>query len=61
MFNLEQAISDWKRQMLACGFNSAEVLQELESHLRDHIAVLVASGVKDALATILTPYFDTAC
>ena len=39
MFNLEQAISDWRRQMVACGFDSVDVLQELESHLRDHIAV----------------------
>jgi hypothetical protein len=37
MFNLDQAIVDWRRQMIAAGFNSAETLDELESHLRDDV------------------------
>src|SRR6266446_3241807 len=35
MFNLDHAIADWRRQMLAAGIKSPEILDELESHLRD--------------------------
>src|SRR5687767_14241241 len=37
MFDLEQAIADWRRQMLAAGLKTPEVLDELESHLRDDV------------------------
>ena len=37
MFNLEQAISDWRRQMCRAGIKTPAVLQELEGHLRDEI------------------------
>ena len=37
MFDLDQAIVAWRRQMIAAGFNSAETLDELESHLRDDV------------------------
>lgn len=37
MFNLDQAISGWRRQMNAAGIKSPEVLDELESHLREDI------------------------
>lgn len=37
MFDLDQAIVDWRRQMIAAGFNSGETLDELESHLRDDL------------------------
>jgi hypothetical protein len=36
MFNLGQAINQWRRQMLAAGIESA-ALEELESHLREEI------------------------
>ncbi len=35
MFDLEQAISVWRRQLAAGGIKSPAVLDELESHLRE--------------------------
>jgi len=37
MFNLEQAIAEWRRHMLAAGVENPNVLDELESHLRDDV------------------------
>jgi hypothetical protein len=47
MFNLEQSIADWRRQMLAAGIKMPVPLEELEIHLREEIGRLVKSG-KDA-------------
>jgi hypothetical protein len=44
MFNLEQAIKDWRRQMAAEGIKASRVLDELESHLRDDIKQQTRSG-----------------
>jgi hypothetical protein len=44
MFNLEQAISEWRRHMLAAGVNNPDVVDELESHLREDVARQVQSG-----------------
>src|SRR5580704_11157057 len=44
MFNLEQSISEWRRQMLAAGIKTPVPLEELESHLRDNIEQQVQSG-----------------
>ena len=44
MFNLNQAIAAWRRQMAAGGITSAEVLEELESHLRDDVEEQVRAG-----------------
>ena len=55
MFNLQQAIAEWRRQMIACGFSSADALDELESHLRDEIAAQVRSGTEEKRA------FELAC
>jgi len=46
MFNLEQAIAQWRKQMLATGIKAPVPLDELESHLRDHIARL-KTGVSE--------------
>jgi hypothetical protein len=35
MFNLEQSIADWRKQMLAAGIKTPALLEELESHLRE--------------------------
>jgi len=43
MFNLEKEITTWRQQMLAAGI-TAELLDELESHLRDEMDVRVKSG-----------------
>lgn len=44
MFNLDQAITDWRRQMIASGIKSSEVLDELESHLREDVERRMRSG-----------------
>ncbi|MDB6112670.1 MAG: NDP-hexose 4-ketoreductase [Pedosphaera sp.] len=45
MFNLDQAIAAWRRQMAAGGVNSPEVWNELESHLRDDLEQRIRSGL----------------
>src|ERR1700720_2067304 len=44
MFDLEKAIGDWRRQMLAAGIKAPEPLGELESHLRDDVERQVSAG-----------------
>jgi len=44
MFNLDETISEWRRQMAAAGIKSPEALDELESHLRDEVGQQVRSG-----------------
>ena len=44
MFNLDQAIAEWRQQMLAAGINTSEVLNELESHLREDVELQTQSG-----------------
>ena len=50
MFNLETAISQWRKEMLAAGLQSPVPLDELESHLRDDIARQMQSGLDPASA-----------
>jgi hypothetical protein len=45
MFDLEQAISAWRRQLAAGGVKSPEILDELESHLRDDVEQRMRSGL----------------
>ena len=45
MFDLEQAIADWRQQMLAAGIKTPVPLVELEIHLREDIAQQMQSGV----------------
>jgi hypothetical protein len=44
MFNLEQAIAEWRKQMLAAGIKSPVPLEELEIHLHDQIDREIKSG-----------------
>lgn len=44
MFNLEQSISDWRRQMHSAGVTDSQILDELESHLREDVARRMQSG-----------------
>src|ERR1700720_3461007 len=44
MFDLEKAIGDWRRQMLAAGIKVPEPLGGLESHLRDDVERQVSAG-----------------
>jgi hypothetical protein len=50
MFNLEEQISKWRRQMLAAGIKSPAPLEELESHLRDNVEQQVRSGLCEQAA-----------
>jgi len=50
MFNLDQAILEWRRQMLAAGIKTPVPLDELETHLRDEIEQQAKSGVNEAEA-----------
>lgn len=44
MFELDQAIAEWRREMAADGLKSPALLDELESHLQDDIERQVQSG-----------------
>jgi hypothetical protein len=44
MFNLEQSVAIWRRQMTAGGIKSTDVLDELESHLCEDIEEHIRSG-----------------
>jgi hypothetical protein len=37
MFDLEQTISEWRRQMLSAGIKTPVPLEELEIHLREDV------------------------
>lgn len=50
MFNLEQAITDWRQQMLAAGIKTPVPLEELESHLREAVEQHQRTGFSDQFA-----------
>jgi cation transport ATPase len=50
MFNPDQAISEWRRQMLTAGIKTPAPLEELEIHLRDEIERQTKSGLSEAEA-----------
>ena len=45
MFDLERAIAEWRRQMLAAGIKTPVPLEELEIHLREEIEQQMKSGL----------------
>jgi hypothetical protein len=45
MFDLEQSIEEWRRQMLAAGIEMPVPLEELEIHLREEIEQQMKSGL----------------
>src|ERR1035437_1197283 len=45
MFDLEQAIAEWRKQMLTAGIKAPVPLEELEIHLREDIAQQKQSGL----------------
>jgi len=47
MFNFDQAIADWRRQMADGGTKSSSVLDELESHLREETQKQIHSGLTE--------------
>jgi hypothetical protein len=44
MFNLEQAIAEWRRQMSAAGIKTPVPLEELENHLREDFDAQIRAG-----------------
>jgi hypothetical protein len=50
MFNLEQSIATWRKQLLAAGIKSPVPLEELELHLREEVERLVRSGIRQQQA-----------
>jgi hypothetical protein len=44
MFNIDKAISDWRKQMLAAGVKNSSALDELHEHLRSDIEQQMRSG-----------------
>jgi len=50
MFDLNEAIAEWRRQMRAAGIRTPMPLDELESHLRDDLDRLIQSGSSPAQA-----------
>jgi Na+/melibiose symporter-like transporter len=50
MFDLEQSIADWRRQMLAAGIKTPVPLEELEIHLREEIERQMKSGLNEQKA-----------
>jgi hypothetical protein len=47
MFNLNQAITEWRQQMAVGGIKTPAVLDELESHLREEIERQMRSGTSE--------------
>jgi hypothetical protein len=45
MFDLEEKISAWRKQMLAAGIKFPVPLEELENHLREDIEQQIQSGL----------------
>ncbi len=50
MFDLEQSIGIWRRQMLTAGITAPVPLEELEIHLREEIERQTKSGLSEANA-----------
>jgi ClpA/ClpB-like protein len=50
MFNLEQSISEWRGQMQSAGVKNPDIVDELESHLREDLARRVQSGESEEQA-----------
>jgi hypothetical protein len=50
MFNIEQSISEWRRQMQSVGVKNPEILDELESHLREDFARRMQEGTSEEQA-----------
>jgi hypothetical protein len=45
MFDIDEAIKQWRRKMQSAGINSSESLDELEAHLRDEVARQTKAGL----------------
>jgi len=50
VFNLNEKIAEWRRQMLAAGIETPVPLNELESHLREDVEQQMRSGLAEQQA-----------
>ena len=50
MFDLEQSVSEWRRQMQSAGVKHPDIVDELESHLREDFARRVEAGEREEQA-----------
>ena len=50
MYNLEQSIEEWRRQMLTAGIKTPVPLEELEIHLREEIERHTEAGLNKSQA-----------
>jgi hypothetical protein len=50
MFDLEQSIADWRKQMLTAGIKTPVPLEELEIHLREEIGQQMKLGLNEQKA-----------
>jgi hypothetical protein len=50
MFDLERAIEEWRKRTQAAGLRAPDLLDELESHLREEIECLVDRGMDERRA-----------
>ena len=50
MFDLEQSIANWRRQMHSAGIKTPVPLEELETHLREDFAEQKKSGLSEPMA-----------
>jgi len=50
MFDLDSSIEQWRRQMMAAGVKNPELIDELESHLRDDVEHRMSEGAGAAQA-----------
>jgi len=50
MFNLDQSIAEWRRQVIAAGIKTPAPMEELESHLRDDIEQQMQAGLSQQQA-----------
>jgi hypothetical protein len=52
MFNLNQAISEWRKKMAEGGIKTSAILDELESHLREDVERKAQAGTDAETAFI---------
>jgi hypothetical protein len=50
MFDLEQSVAEWRKQMLVAGIKTPVPLEELENHLREEIAEQKKIGIGEPMA-----------
>lgn len=50
MFDFNQAVSEWRQRMTSGGIKAADVLNELESHLREDVDEQIRSGLSQQQA-----------